>query len=173
MSVDCKFEQVFDEERNLQYVNGEAAVMHCHHYSTIFTKLALDTSSLGGPRHLFDAMEETAYLTLHRYFTVESVISPEARKSITQQYFALAGLGQLSLDANQGGGRATMRHSHVDEGWIKKWGNHGKPVNLIGQGFLAGAMSAIFGLPVGSFRVRETQSIVTGASSSEFTITGK
>ena len=171
MNTECKFEQAFDEERYLQYVNGEAAVMHCHHYATIFTKLALDTANLGGPQNLFDAMEETAYLTLHRYFTVEGITSSENRISLAQQYFALAGLGQLSLESGPEGGQATMRHSHVDEGWIKKWGKNEKPVNLIGQGFLAGATAAIYNKPVGSYSVRETQSIVTGASSSKFTLT--
>lgn len=173
MNQACRFEQEFDDQRNLQYVNGEAAVMHCHHYATIFTKMALDHAGLGGPQHLFDAMEETAYLTLHRLFTVDAITGAEARRTIAEAYFALSGLGQLALEVHPDGGRATMRHAHVDEGWIKKWGQHSRPVNLMGQGYLVGAMAAIYGRPVGSYRVRETQSLVTGAKTSEFTIASK
>lgn len=157
----------------LQYVNGEAAVLHCHHYATIFTKLALTTPGLNGPQNLFDAMEETSYLTLHRYFLVEDIKGTQERKSITQQYYALAGLGYLTLDVDMSGGRASMRHSHVDEGWIKKWGKNGRPVNHMGRGYIAGALSAVFGESVGTYHVRETQSIVTGAATSEFTIKRK
>jgi len=170
MTAPCKFDQVFDAERKLQYVNGEASVMHCHHYATIFTKLALDTPHLNGPENLFEAMEETAYLTLRKYFLVESISSPADRQAIASQYFALCGLGLVSLEIDENGGRASMRHSHVDEGWLKKWGPRRKPVNLMGQGYLAGAMSAIFDQPVGTYRVKETRSIVSGAEASELAI---
>ena len=170
MTKDMIFEQTFDNERNLQYVNGEASVMHCHHYATIFTKLALDMSGLKGRQNLFDAMEETAYLTLQRYFIVESVKSIEEKIFIVERYYALSGLGQLHLSVKENGGRVSMKHSHVDEGWIKKWGRHKTPVNLIGQGYLAGALSAVFRKPIGFYHIQETQSIVSGASTSEFTI---
>ena len=29
----------------------------------------------------------------------------------------------------------------VDQGWIKKWGQRDKPVNYIGQGFIAAALN--------------------------------
>jgi hypothetical protein len=168
-----KFDQVFDAERKLQYVNGEVAVLHCHHYATIFTKLALDMAHLEGPDHLRTAMEETAYLTLQRRFLVDGVRSATDRQILGKRYFALAGLGQLEVEANENGGSATMRHSHLDEGWVKKWGVSKRPVNLIGQGFLAGFWSAMFEKPVGHYKVRETESLVSGASASRFMITVK
>lgn len=167
----CKFEHAFDSERCLQYVNNESAVMHCHHYSAIFTKLALATPALNGAGNLFDAMEETAYLTLRRYFTVEEVTATAERRQIAEEYFQLAGLGLVALDLSVAGGHASMRHSHVDEGWIKKWGQHPRPVNLIGQGYLAGAAAALFDQVIGSYAVKETQSLVMGAPRSEFRIT--
>ena len=170
MSATCKFEQVFDAERNLQYVNTEVAVLHCHHYATIFTKLALEMGHLNGPGNLFDAMEETAYITLRKYFVVNGLKSSDDRKAIAEQYFALAGLGRLSLNVGTDGGRATMRHSHADEGWLKKYGKSDRSVNVMGQGYLAGAMASVFNEPVGTYDVVETQSLVSGASSSEFTI---
>jgi hypothetical protein len=168
-----KFDQVFDAERKLQYVNGEIAVLHCHHYATIFTKLALDMAFLEGPDHLRTAMEETAYLTLQRRFLVDGIHSAADREMLGKRYFSLAGLGQLEVDANENGGTATMRHSHLDEGWLKKWGTSKQPVNLIGQGYLAGFWSAMFARPVGHYKVRETESLVSGATASRFSITAK
>jgi hypothetical protein len=170
MDMECKFEQIFDNTRNLQYVNGEVAVMHCHHYSAIFTRLALNTVDFGGPENLFEAMEETSYLTLLRYFTVENIVSSEEKITIAEQYFSLSGLGKVSFDITGQGGTASMSYSHMDEGWIKKWGNSRKPVNLIGQGYIAGAMSVIFDNPIGTYAVKETQSIVSGNKTSEFII---
>ncbi len=68
---------------------------------------------------------------------------------------------------------ARMDHSHVDEGWKKKWGKREEPVNFIGQGFLAAAMAAVYDLPSGSYEVREQQSIVAEAEASRFTIVRK
>ena len=66
-----------------------------------------------------------------------------------------------------------MDNSHVDEGWIKKWGNRDKPVNFIGQGYVAAALAAIYDLPAGSYDVYETQSIVSGADTSRFSLVRK
>ena len=81
------------------------------------------------------------------------------------------GFGTLKFDhVGEVSGAAHMDHSHVDEGWIKKWDKRDKPVNFIGQGYLAGAMAAIYDLPAGSYTVFETQSIVSGADASRFSL---
>lgn len=173
MTLECKFDQRFDPNKCLQYVNNETSVLHCHHYSALYTKLALDTHYLGGPALLFESMEESAYLTLTKYYVVENIQSKDDRRAIAEQYFALTGLGMLSLSLSPQGGRATMKHSHVDEGWIKKWKKESSPVNYIGQGYIAAAFSAINDLSIGAYHVLETRSIVKGDSVSEFEITRK
>lgn len=171
MTIECKFEQRFDPEKRLQYINDESSVLHCHHYATLCTKLAIDTQYLEGPRLLFESMEEAAYLTLSKYFIVENISAVDDRRKIAEQHFALTGLGLLSLSMSSNGGKATMKHSHVDEGWIKKWRREKYPVNFMGQGYIAAAFSAINDRSIGSYQVIETRSIVKGESISEFEVT--
>ena len=63
-----------------------------------------------------------------------------------------------------------MVHSHVDEGWIKKWGKRDEPVNFIGSGYIAALFAAVLGKSTRSFDVKETASIVSGADKSEFVV---
>ena len=58
----------------------------------------------------------------------------------------------------------------MDEGWIKKWGKRDKPVNFITQGYLCAAFAAVYNQPQGSYKVSETQSIVSGADKSVFSV---
>jgi hypothetical protein len=174
MSVECEFNQEFDPKYMYQYVNNEISVMHCHHYATLFTKLAIDMDKkLDGARLLKESMEESAYLTLQRLMLTQKVISHNDKVDIAQQYFGLSGLGQLQLKVKSNGGSARLMHSHVDEGWIKKWRKEKKPVNFIGQGYIIAAFSVINGRSIGTYEIEETRSIVKGDRYSEFTITEK
>ncbi len=173
MAVDCEFNQEFDPNHMYQYVNNEISVMHCHHYATLFTRLAMDMDKIGGTRFLRESMEESSYLTLQRIFLAQQIKGKEDRKKVAEQYFGLSGLGQLALTISASGGSAEMRHSHVDEGWVKKWKKEDRPVNFMGQGYILAAFCIINGRPVGSYQIVETRSIVKGDGKSEFTITEK
>ncbi|MBN1435694.1 MAG: hypothetical protein JW936_01345 [Sedimentisphaerales bacterium] len=173
MSIELQTKQVFDSERMRHYLNGELSVLHCHHYSTLFTQLADDAQLLKGAKLLHEASAESFYPVLTKYYRENNVTSTEEKVAIAEQYYGFVGLGQVQLTLSDNGATAEMQHSHVDEGWIKKWGNREEPVNYIGQGFLAAAVAAINGNSTGSYSVKETQSIVAGAQTSQFTITKK
>lgn len=165
------FEQRFDRRRMFQYVNDEPSVLHCHHYATLFTKVALDQREHGGPRLLAESSEEAFFLVLTKYFIKHGIRPVSERTSAAEELCGLVGLGSLKFDIGAGGGSARMPHAHVDEGWLKKWGKSDEVVNFIGHGYLAAACSAIFEKPMRSYRVEETASIVKGDSESKFTIT--
>ena len=173
MSISLNTKQVFDKQRMRHYLNGELSVLHCHHYSTLFTQLADDADWLNGPQLLAESAEESIYPVLSKYFNDENVSSMEDRIAIAEQYYAHVGLGQVTILASGQEWNAEMPHAHVDEGWIKKWDTRNKAVNFIGQGFLAAAVAAINNEQPGSYRVAEIQSIVKGAETSKFTITKK
>ncbi len=173
MAIEFKVKQEFDPERMRHYINGELSVMHCHHYATLFSQLADDAKLLKGAKLLADSVEESTLPVLEKYYKENNITSLEDKASIAEQYFGFIGLGKVEIKADDDGGTAEMNHAHVDEGWVKKWGKRDAPVNFIGQGFLAGAFSAITGNKAGDFKVEETQSIVSGASSSKFNITKK
>lgn len=165
--------QTFDAKKARQKVNGTSTVFHCHHYSTLFTQLADDAGAFGGAKLLAEAAEEFALNELTAYFKAANVDTLAERLAVAESYYGFIGLGILKLEFDGKSGSAEMPHAHVDEGWLKKWGNRDKPVNFIGQGFIAGACAAVGDSKLGAFDVNETQSIVTGASCSKFTISAK
>lgn len=170
MTARFKADQRFDSGKARQYVNGDVTVFHCHHYATLFSQLADDAKLLKGATLLADAAEESFYPVLAGYFEEHGVDTTEDRVSIVEQYFSFVGLGKVKINIGNGKGYAEMPHAHVDEGWVKKWSKRDKPVNFIGQGFLAAAFSAITGSEPRTFSVTETQSKVSGASASLFEI---
>jgi len=165
-----RFEQRFDRRRMFQYINDEPSVLHCHHYATLFTKVAIDQINLGGPRLLAESMEDAFFLVLKKFFIHEEIQDRDERTRAAEEYSVLTGLGKLRLSISKDGGSAEMSHSHVDEGWIQKWSRTDHPVNFIGQGYIAAACAAVTDNPPRSFDVSETASIVTGEPISRFSI---
>ncbi|MBK8013038.1 MAG: hypothetical protein IPK13_16995 [Deltaproteobacteria bacterium] len=170
MTVEFKATQHFQPEKARQYINDASSVFHCHHYATLITQLADDAKSFRGPELLAQAAEEFAFRELSKYFEKNGITEPRERIEVAESYCGFVGLGSIRLELHGAGGAAEMRHSHVDEGWVKKWGKRDNPVNYIGQGFIAGACEAVTNAKLGSFAVREEQSIVCGQPASKFTI---
>ena len=162
----------YDTTEKRQYINDSAIVFHCHHYICLFTQLADDAKLFNGEQLLRETAQETFFTVLSDYAAKHpNLVTQDDKKDIAEQYFAFVGLGALSFDTNEQGGMVTMPYSHVDEGWIKKWGNRKDAVNFIGQGYIAAACAFIYGLPANSFNASETQSKVAGATQSTFTVT--
>lgn len=152
-------------------INGFDSVLHCHHYATLYCQLADDAAQFNG-RELLRRSAELAFRdVLTAYFSEHAVSDLGDRVALAEEYWKTCGWGTVQFDhVGELSAAAHMDHSHVDAGWLKKWGPRNKPVNFIGQGYLAAAMAAIYELPVGSYRVMETQSIVSGAEASRFSL---
>jgi hypothetical protein len=168
---EIKIKAKFDPEKCRQYLNDELTVFHCHHYSALFTQLADDAEIFKGAKLLRDAASESMLPVLTSYCANNNINSVEDKIDVAQQYYAYVGLGSVSI--NVAAKTAEMKHSHVDQGWIKKWGKRDKPVNFIGQGFLAAAFALAEGGDPSAYDVQETQSIVSGANTSRFIIVKK
>ena len=63
---------------------------------------------------------------------------------------------------------AVMEYSHIDEGWLKKWGGRDKPVNFFTCGFVAAVAALANNKPPRSFSTKENKSLVCGDEVSEF-----
>jgi hypothetical protein len=164
----------FDPIKSRHYLNSVFSVFHCHHYSTLYTQLAEDAEFLDGKRILFDVAEENFYKVLNNYFDDNDIKSVEDKIIIAEQYWAFVGMGKLKImGVGEACGLAEMTNSHVDEGWIKKWGKNKKPINHITRGFLAAVWSLLNDDLIKTFDVHEVQSIVTGAEKSIFQIVKK
>lgn len=170
---ELKLQHKFDSDRKRHYLNDQLTVLHCHHYATLFTQLALDAKELvDGPRILRETVEDVFYEVLSNYFKNNGVTDPKDRMDIAVQMFSAIGMGKMAVvSGDTGGGEIEMPHPHVDEGWLKKWGKYKGPVNFIGAGYVTGMFSAAFDKPARSYKVTEDRSRVMGAEKSHFKVT--
>lgn len=167
-------EHTFDPVRSRHYLNGQLAVLHCHHYATLFTQLANDARDIvDGTRILRESSEDIFFRMLSDYFKKHGISDAAERIDIGRQLFSALGLGLMEVSSSGNkGGEVVMKHAHIDEGWLKKWGPAKTPVNFIGCGYLEALFAAAYEKPTRSYKAEETQSIVTGADRSVFRIQG-
>lgn len=161
-----KINHTFDENTFRHSINGHEFVLHCHHYLSLTSKMAEDFADIGGPKVLREVAEDSIRAVLDSYFAEHGITDPNQRLAVGSEYFSFMGLGQMAVSGSATGGEVTLHHSHVDEGWVKKWGNHGKPINHFTCGFVAAMFGAAFSKPARSFDVSERASIVMGAPAS-------
>jgi hypothetical protein len=161
----------YDERSSRHYLNDSVSVLHCHHYSTLYTQLALDAKETV---LLAETAKNTFYNVLKRYYDQHRVTGIAERIHLASQYFAAVGLGKMEVVfAGEFSGQVTLLRSHVDEGWLKKWGKFDKPVNYIGAGFIGAMFAAVFDVSTGTFNVTERESIAMGAKQSVFFVEKK
>ena len=86
------------------------------------------------------------------------------------EFYSVMGMGKMEASGSADSGKVTLSRSHVDQGWMKKWGNSAKPVNHFTRGFIAAMYAAAFDKPARSYAVTETEAIVTGKPASAFAI---
>jgi hypothetical protein len=157
-------EFTFDDNTFRHYMNGHLAVMHCHHYMALTTKVAIEYKDLGADRILYETAEDSMRPLLDEYFKSHAVPAGTERLQIAGEYFAIMGLGRIEFVGAGAGGDVTLHHSHVDEGWVKKFGITNTPINHVTRGFAAAAFAAAFEKPPRSYTVTESSSIAMGAS---------
>ena len=160
---DFVFDHQFDKETCRHTLNDFQSVLHCHHYMTLTTQMAEDAEFLNGTDVLMTTMEDTIYDVLYQYYNKHNITDLWGKISIAEQYFSVCGLGQIKFNhVGDYSANVDVLHSHIDEGWIKKWSKRNKPVNYIGRGFLQATMCLFNNKPPRSYKSEETKSIVKG-----------
>ena len=86
-----ELEHRFDTKKDRHYLNEQLSVLHCHHYTTLYTQLALDA---GETELLAKVSEETFYKVLTDYFKKHNIDTVEKRIDIACQYYSAMGLGK-------------------------------------------------------------------------------
>jgi hypothetical protein len=152
----------FDENNYRHAVNGHESVLHCHHYMCLTTKVAHQFAKIGGAKILRESAEDSIRPMLDSYIAEHHVKSPEDRLAIGAEYYAVFGMGLMEINGDAESGEVRLLHSHIDEGWIKKFGKSDRPINDFTRGFVAAVFAAAFDKPARSYEVRETASIATG-----------
>jgi hypothetical protein len=167
---EVKYDHYFDQKTKRHQINNIQSVLHCHHYTSLYTQLAVDA---GETELLKDCARESFRKVLDTYFSGNPDLDTIQKKvDIGCQYYALVGLGKMSVSfLGEDSGEVKILSSHTDDGWIKKWGKFDKPVNFISAGFIEALFESVLGFTSRSFNAVETQSIVMGAETSIFKIT--
>ena len=160
----------FDKETYRHYMNGFLSVLHCHHYLCLTTKMAEDFDDLGGITILRETAEETIKPLFDDYIRKNNLTELEDRLAVGVEYYSVMGLGKMRVSAKEGGGEAQLARSHIDTGWIKKWGISTTHHNHFTCGYIAAIFASTFERELGSYQVQEVQSIVTGDKSSLFQV---
>jgi hypothetical protein len=164
----------FDPKTCRHTMNGEPFVLHCHHYLTLYTQLAEDCGMLDGRKLLTEVAHDTFYETLSSYYKQHAIEDVSDRIAIGEQYYAAMGLGQMHVKcAGPDGGEVVLEHSHLDEGWIKKFGKRTTPGDYVTAGYLGGLFSAVFNLSPRAFTANEVESIACGAPVSRFEVVAR
>jgi hypothetical protein len=172
MSDDMVLKPIFDRRRCRQIADGHTVVMHCHHSATLITRLAIDCAMLDGKKLIAQCAEDVFYKVLVGYCRRHDITGLRERVKVAERYFAEAGLGKLVVQcAGHTTGEVVLEHSHVDEGWKKKWGVSSHPVNHLGRGYISAMFSVIFDRPTRTYEAIEQQSIACGADHSFITVT--
>lgn len=168
MSLNLDF--TLDNQTFRHYLNGYPVVMHSHHYLALITKLVEDMSDIGAPQILTDTVEETMRAIFDDYIVKNKLTSPQDKCNVGREYFSVFGLGKMIVSGNENGGEVRLTHSHIDEGWVKKWDKHNKPVNHFTCGYIAAMFGAAFDKPLKSYIVTEVNSIAVGDTESKFNV---
>jgi hypothetical protein len=166
MAMSLKINHEFDKNTFRHSINGHNFVMHCHHYMTLASKIAETFADVGAGQVLQEASEDSIRPVLDSYFAEHGIASPDERLAIGSEYYAFMGMGLMEVSGTADGGEVRLKHSHVDEGWVKKWGKHDRPINYFTRGFVAALFAASFSKPPRSYEVTEKASIVMGAPES-------
>jgi predicted hydrocarbon binding protein len=166
-----KLEYTFNPETYRHYINGHPTVLHCHHYMSLTTKLAEEFVDIGGSRILRESAEDSIRPLFDSYYQTNGLSSSEDRFKVGEEYYSVMGLGRIAVTGNQHTGEVILIRSHVDEGWIKKWGKHDKPINHFTCGYISALFAATFGRPPRSYSVSETASLVMGDEQGMFQVT--
>lgn len=161
MALNLEF--TFDPKTYRHYMNGFLSVLHCHHYLCLTTKLARDFEALGGVEILMETVEDTIRPLFDDYIAKNGVNAFKDRILMGMEYYAAMGLGRMKASANEQGGKVQLLRSHVDQGWLKKWGKNDEHINYFTRGYVAAMFAAAVDKPARSFTVTEHESIVTGA----------
>lgn len=167
---EVKYEHTFDPATKRHHINGHQSVFHCHHYTALYSQLAVDA---GETELLKECARESFRTVLDTYFEENPEISTiHEMVEIACQYYALVGLGKMTVTfLGENSGEVMLQSSHTDTGWIKKWGKYDKPVNYITAGYIEALFESVLSLPARSFHANEMQSIVMGEDTSVFKVT--
>jgi hypothetical protein len=168
MTLEIK--HTFDDKNYRHYMNGFNVVLHCHHYMSLTTKLAIEYDDIGGTKILAESAEDSVLPLLAEYIKSHNISDPKERLNVGADFYKEMGMGVMDISGTEQGGKAVLTSSHVDKGWQTKWGPTNRAVNYFTAGYVAAAFEAAFNKPARSYAIKEQESMMTGSKTSSFTV---
>lgn len=163
---ELKLNHTFQLKTKRHFLNGHISVIHCHHYTALYTQLAIDAKET---QLLVEVSEDTFYEMLRDYFTAHEILTSKDKIELACQYYQAIGLGLLRVNYfGQESAECELLTSHVDQAWLQKWNKYDAPVNYITAGYIAALCAVASNESPRTFYVTEQQSIVMGAETSLF-----
>jgi len=160
---------VYDFENSRFVVGGESMIFHCHHYNTFLQRSIMDAEYVDSAPFLVGAAAESAFLQLSDLLSTVPGIEP--RKRFVEELYRQSGFGTIDLSGvTENGGTVRTSSSHYSLGWKEKFGRSGGPVVFFSAGFLAGALAAVYGIPLSGVTSVQTACMSTGASEDVFVL---
>jgi hypothetical protein len=136
---------------------GQPIAIHCHHYNINLQKTLEDTLGEEGIHLIYQSAEEAIYCSLKpllaQYGEIKTVKSKLEMCAIMYQNCGLGIIHPQTINKN--GGFVISSSSHHVTGWLAKHGRRDTPGCHFSRGWLAGALEAACGKPLGTFSVRE------------------
>lgn len=153
----------FDPERCRHSLGGTQIVFHCHHYITLSLRLAQELGFADGRQIMRDSTEDAIAPVLRKIFADHGAVDTQTRLSLASQYFSYIGLGKMEVEeATPDGGILRFPYSHVDQGWVAKWGRSEEPINYVAEGFASALFASVFDQPPRSYMAKQNGSIAMG-----------
>lgn len=153
-------------------VGEEPLIFHCHHYNVALQQALIDAAYGDFQPVLVSAAASVAHHQLSVLFTHEKVTDTPERARLAEELYRWAGFGTFALGTlGPDGGKVSTTDSHYAHGCRAKLGESQEPVCFFAQGFLAGALAAIHGVPDGSFGVTHSACMACGAPECVFEVT--
>ena len=168
MSLNLEFK--FDANTYRHYMNGFLTVLHCHHYLCLTTQAAIEFKDIGGVDILVDTVIDTISPVLKDYIDKNQVISLGEKIDVGVGLYAVMGLGKMKVNLTKKGGQVELSRSHIDKGWITKWGVKDICINHFTVGYINAMFAVASDMLPEKFKVEEISSIVSGEDASNFLV---
>lgn len=168
-----KYELHYIPQHELTFLSDVPIVYHSHHY-TLFLEHVLE-DALGWEvsfQERFLAAREVASVLLSGMAEKRGLTSVESRQLLSEQLFAVMGLGLLKLPSGRHDMASSSSSSFQSAGWLDKYSAALKrrhPMDALSLGYAAAATEVMFDFPRESVLGQESACAAMGARECAFT----
>jgi hypothetical protein len=144
---------------NRVVISQQPIAMHCHHYNINLQKTLEDTLGEKGVQLLYCSVEETNYYLFQNLFDqYKKIRTLKSKLEMASMLYQNCGLGIIHFQkVRPNSAHIVSTSSHHVTGWLAKHGRRQTPGCHFARGWIAGALEAIYGHPLGYYEIQEKQ----------------